>query len=327
MTTDRIGLSLFEDDLELVRKADELGYGSVWTSEGQGRTAFGKLERWATATSDIRLATGIVNVYSRSPATLAQAIATLDAHSDGRAILGLGVAHPGVISEFHGMDFDRPLPRMREYIELVRRYLAGTADGFEGTFFTPDRTTFWDSFTPERSEIPIYNAAIGPKNIRLTGELADGWYPNLFPLERLEKAMKWLAEGAREGGRSISDIDVVMNLPTVVGEDPVSARRAVAEYVATYYRGEIPGFYDRVVREAGFEEEIDAIQEAESFTEAADRVSNELVDLIAIVGTPTEAREKVAAIREAGVDLPVVRPPTGIGRNRMIQTIEAFAPG
>ena len=187
--SDRIGVLLsLRDDLDLVRRAERLGYESIWAAEGQGRTAFGKLERWATATDRIGLASGIVNVYSRTPATLAQAAATLDAHSGGRAILGLGVAHPGVVEGFHGTEFDRPLARMAEYVALVRRYLRGDADGFDGEFYTPDQTRFWDAFGPERAEIPIYNAALGEDNITLTGEHADGWLPNLYPRPRFETA-------------------------------------------------------------------------------------------------------------------------------------------
>lgn len=114
--SERIGV-LFSriDDLQLVKLTEELGYESVWAAEGQGKVAFGKLERWATVTEDIELATGIINVFSRTPAALAQALATLDIHSNGRAIGGLGVAHPGVVEDFHGAEFERPLARMHEY--------------------------------------------------------------------------------------------------------------------------------------------------------------------------------------------------------------------
>ena len=119
MTSDgeRTGvLFSLRDDPGLVARAEALGYDSAWAAEGQGKTAFGKLERWAAHTEDIGLATGIVNVFSRTPAALAAATATLDRHSGGRAILGLGVAHPGVVETFHGVEFDRPLARMREYV-------------------------------------------------------------------------------------------------------------------------------------------------------------------------------------------------------------------
>jgi len=324
--SDRIGVLLsLRDDLDLVRRAERLGYESIWAAEGQGRTAFGKLERWATATDRIGLASGIVNVYSRTPATLAQAAATLDAHSGGRAILGLGVAHPGVVEGFHGTEFDRPLARMAEYVALVRRYLRGDADGFDGEFYTPDQTRFWDAFGPERAEIPIYNAALGEDNITLTGEHADGWLPNLYPRPRFETATAWLARGADRAGRDVEGIDVAVYVLASVDDDPARARRAAAEHVA-YYLREIPGYYGRVAEAAGFGDEVAAIREADSDAAAADRVSEEFLDLVAVAGTPDEARAGLATIREMGVDLPIVRAPAGVEDKAVRRVLETFAP-
>lgn len=314
-----------EDDLALVREAEDCGYESVWAAEGQGKTAFGKLERWATVTDEIGLGTGIVNVFSRSPAAIAQSVATLDAHSDGRAMLGLGVAHPGVVEEFHGMEFDRPLARMAEYIELIRRYLRGEAADFQGEFFSPARTHFWDAFDPERAEIPIYNAALGPENVRLTGQYADGWIPNLYPLEQFEEARGWLAEGAGRAGRETSSIDVAMYLLTSIDDDPEVARRTAAYHVA-YYLRDIPGYYGRVAENAGFGDVVEAVRAAPTTDVSAERVTDGLLDHLAIIGTPTEARERLAAFREAGVDLPIVRAPVGADREQVETVIRTFAP-
>lgn len=313
------------DDLELVRLAEDLGYESVWTAEGQGKSAFGKLERWATATDEIRLATGIVNVFSRSPATMAQAAATLDAHSGGRAVLGLGVAHPGVVEAFHGMRFDRPLARLAEYVELVRRYLAGTAGGFEGEFFSPERTRFWEAFSPERAEIPIYNAALGPQNVRLTGEYADGWLPNLYPLDRFAEAREWLRAGAAQAGRDPDEVDVAMYVLASVDDEREVARRAAARHVA-YYLRDIPGYYDRVAENAGFGDVVERVRAAPSTEAGATRVSDGLLDRLAIVGTPEEATDRLAAFREAGVDLPIVRAPAGADRGLVERVLRTFGP-
>jgi alkanesulfonate monooxygenase SsuD/methylene tetrahydromethanopterin reductase-like flavin-dependent oxidoreductase (luciferase family) len=322
----RVGLFLAtRDDPELVREAESLGYESVWAGEGQGTSAFGKLERWATATDDVGLATGIVNVYSRSPAAVAQSIATLDAHSNGRAILGLGVAHPGVVEDFHGVDFDRPLPRMAEYVELVRRYLRGDVSGFDGEFFSPARTAFWDAFEPERAEIPIYNAALGPANVRLTGEVADGWLPNFYPESQFESALEWLATGTERAGRTVEDVDVAMYVLTAVHDDEATARAAAAEHIA-YYCREIPGYYTRVAEAAGFGEDVAAVRDADSPGAAADAVSAELVDALALAGTEREVREGLAALRAAGVDLPIVRAPAGSGNAWLERTMAAAAP-
>jgi alkanesulfonate monooxygenase SsuD/methylene tetrahydromethanopterin reductase-like flavin-dependent oxidoreductase (luciferase family) len=326
MSSERVGvLFSLRDDPDLVRRVETLGYESVWAAEGQGKSAFGKLERWATHTEDIGLATGIVNVFSRTPAALAQAVATLDAHADGRAILGLGVAHPGVVEDFHGADFERPLARMAEYIELVRRYLRGEAEGFDGEFFSPARTSFWEAFEPERAEIPIYNGALGPGNVRLTGEYADGWLPNLYPESQFAEAQEWLAEGAERAGRDPDDVDVAMYVLTAVHEEPERAREAAAEHVA-YYLRDIPGYYDRAAEEAGFADEVAAVREAPTTPEGAARISDDFLDRLAVYGTPESAREQVADLREQGVDLPIVRAPAGTDREWVERTLSAFAP-
>ena len=324
--SERVGvLFSLRDDPALAVRAEELGYESVWAAEGQGKTAFGKLERWATHTERTGLATGIVNVFSRTPATLAQAAATLDAHSGGRAILGLGVAHPGVVEEFHGVAFEGPLARLAEYVELLRRYLRGDPGGFDGEFYSPARTRFWEAFEPERARIPIYNGALGPDNVRLTGARADGWLPNLYPEPAFEEALGWLAEGAARAGRDVSDVDVAMYVLTAIHEDRDQARRAAAEHVA-YYLRDIPGYYDRVAQEAGFGDEVDAVREARSLDAGAERISDAFLDRIAVVGTPAETRDELAALRGTGVDLPIVRAPVGTDRERVERTLKAFAP-
>ncbi|NHN42835.1 LLM class flavin-dependent oxidoreductase [Halorubellus sp. JP-L1] len=314
-----------EDDLDLVQRAETLGYESVWTAEGQGRTAFGKLERWATVTDEIGLATGIVNVYARTPATLAQAAATLDAHSDGRAILGLGVAHPGVVEEFHGVEFDRPLARMAEFVELVQRYLRGEPGGYDGEFFTPKRTRFWDAFEPVREEIPIYNAALGPGNVRLAGEYCDGWLPNLYPLDRFEEAREWLATGAERADRDVADVDVAMYVLTAVADDPARARRAARRHVA-YYLRDIPGYYGRVAENAGFADEVAAVRDASDRDAAAAAISDEFLDVVAVTGGPDDVRRDLEDLRSAGVDLPIVRAPAGADRDLVERVLETCAP-
>lgn len=324
--TERTGvLFATRDDLDLVCEAERLGFESLWAAEGQGKTAFGKLERWAAATEEIGLATGIVNVYSRTPAATAQAIATLDAHADGRAILGLGVAHPGVVESFHGIEFDRPLDRLAEYVRLVRRYLAGDPGGFEGEFFSPNRTAFWEAFDPERASIPIYNAALGPKNVRLTGELADGWLPNLYPREEFDRGLGWLAEGLERSGRSRDEVDVAMYVLVAVDDDRSVAREAAAAHVARYFR-DVPGYYDRIAAEAGFEEMIDRVKTAPTTEAAADAVDDAFLDRVAVVGDEAAVRSRLAALRDAGVDLPIVRAPSGVDREAVEAVLRAASP-
>ena len=324
--SDRTGV-LFSriDDPELVALAENLGYESAWAAEGQGKTAFGKLERWATATDDIELATGIVNVFSRSPAAVAQAIATLDDHSDGRAILGIGTAHPGVVEEFHGVEFERPLARIAEFITLIRRYLAGQAESFDGEFYTPSRTSFWEGFDPRRTEIPIYNAALGPSNVRLSGERADGWLPNLYPRGTFEQALEWLETGAERAGRNVEEVDVAMYLLTSVDDERAVAYDRAAEHVAFYLR-EIPGYYDRVAEEAGFVSNVEQAKNATSMEAAKDALSRELLDTLALVGTEADVRRGLREFRGAGVNLPIVRAPIGASVEYCERLLRTCAP-
>ena len=313
------------DDLELVMRAEQLGYESVWTAEGQGKTAFGKLERWATVTSEIGLATGIVNIFARTPASTAQSIATLDAHADGRAILGLGVAHPGVIEAFHGVTFDRPLSRLDEYVELVRRYLRGDTSTFVGEYYTPTKTRFWDAFEPVREEIPMYNAALGPGNVRLTGARFDGWLPNLYPIDRFQDARRWLETGADRTGRSVDDIDFAMYVLVAIDDDPDMARDKARAHIA-YYLRDIPGYYGRVAAMAGFEDEVERAEQAASTEEATAALSDAFVDLVAVTGTPDDIESGLQELRDVGVELPVVRTPIGATTAEVERMLSVCAP-
>lgn len=328
VTTATTPLGVFlpvEDDPALVAAIEDRGFDSIWAGEGQGRSAFGKLERWATVTEEIQLATGIVNVFSRSPATIAQSVATLDDHSGGRAILGLGAAHPGVVEQFHGIPFEHPIERVEEYVELLRLYLRGESKEYEGEFFQPSRTTFWERFEPPRREIPIYNGALGPENVRLTGRVADGWVPNFYPLDQFEKAREWLAEGATHSGRDVSELTVSMYVLVSVDDNREMARRRAADHIVSYLR-DIPGFYDAPLRASGFGHEVDQVTAASTRSVAIDLVSDSLIDAVGVTGTPEDVGTGLAAYREAGVDVPIVRAPTGSDRSVLEATLDALAP-
>lgn len=272
------------------------------------------------------LRTGIVNVFSRSPSTIAQAIATLNDHANGRARLGLGVAHPGVVSELHGMPFDRPIERKAEYVRLVCHYLDGSVpDDRTWESFDLERLALWDNFETDPSSIPIYNAAIGPTNVQLTGHLADGWLPDMLPLSRLETALSWLAEGAECGDRSLDDVKVGLYVVAVADNDPTVARRTAAGHLAHYLR-EVPGYYDRVAADAGYEETVEAIQSAPSTAVATDRVDDVLVDELAVTGTPNDISTRVADLRSKGIGVPIVRVPITADKEQAASTLEACAP-
>jgi len=179
---------------------------------------------------------------------------------EGERSSGLGVAHPGVVEGFHGAEFERPLPRMAEYIQLVRRYLRGDPEGFEGSS-SLHRGRHFGKRSNQNASIPIYNGALGPGNVRLTGQYADGWVPNLYPDSRFEEAQSWLADGAARGDRDPESIDVAMYVLTAVDEDPERARRAAAEHVA-YYLRDIRGVLRPRRRGGRVQDVVEAVREA-----------------------------------------------------------------
>jgi alkanesulfonate monooxygenase SsuD/methylene tetrahydromethanopterin reductase-like flavin-dependent oxidoreductase (luciferase family) len=170
-----------EELVETARLAEELGYHSIWVPEMWGRDAFSILGLIAANTKRIKLSTGIIPVFSRSPAVIAQTAATLDEISGGRMMLGLGTSGPAVIENWHGVPFDKPLQRTREYVEIIKMILGGGRVDYEGEIFS--LKGFRLQFQPLRSVIPVLVAAIGPRNVRLAGESADGWIPFLVPVE------------------------------------------------------------------------------------------------------------------------------------------------
>src|ERR671919_1871267 len=219
----RIGLTLPRSEdlprqeiVEVVQHAEALGYDSVWVGESGGRDGFTWLTQLACHTSRIKLATGITPVYSRSPALIAQTVAALDEISAGRVILGLGTSGPIVIENWHGLPFQRPLRRTREYIEIIRLVLSGERVNYQGEIF--QLKGFRLPFTPPRPAVPIYVASLGPLNLRLTGELADGWLPIYLDAGYLPKFQRELALGAQKAGRALTAVDVAPYILACVSE-------------------------------------------------------------------------------------------------------------
>src|SRR5204863_3365923 len=203
----KLGLNLpyegslaFPEAVELAQRAEALGFESVWMPEAYGTDAVSILGALAARTQRIRLGTGIVNVFSRTPALLGQTAATLDLISGGRFILGLGTSGHQVVSGWHGMAFDRPLVRMRETVEIVRRVLRQERLRFDGEIFTLDQGLKLLA-RPVRPTVPIFLATLTPAGLRLTGEVADGWIPTLFSPDHLDLFRPDLETGARAAGR------------------------------------------------------------------------------------------------------------------------------
>lgn len=318
-----------EELIELAKLADQLGYMSLWVGESWGRDAFTALSAIACHTSHIRLGTGIVPVYSRTPTLVAQSIASLDIISGGRALLGLGVSGRRVIEGWHGQSFQVPLERTREYVTIIRMALAGQRVDFQGRFFKLAK--FRMACAPVQECIPIYLAALGPKNLALTGEVADGWLPTWVGDRQLHDIKGEMEKHAIESGRSLGDITIapqVLSLSTRSGEERAEARCLLSGHLALYIGG-MGRYYYSLFQRQGYVEEAKAVKDAWEMHDrdrAASLVTNEMLDNVTINGGPDECLEKLAKYHAAGADMPVITFPSGTSFKAMACTIEALAP-
>lgn len=295
-----------EETIHFAKRAEDAGFHSVWKGEaswGDGLVTLGAIAR---ETDEVHLGTAIANVFSRSPALLAMSSATLDSLSNGRTILGLGVSSKTVVEKWHGFPFDRPLRRMRETIEIVQQTFDGGVLEYDGTVF--DVGPYSIGFDIERDRIPIYNAAMGETNCRLTGEFADGWLPAFIPFSELDGALEHIAKGARKAGRDLDDITVAPMVGTAVDDDPEVAASHARDFIAQ----EMAMGYNRLAAEYGFKEEGNTAYERWREGDragAAAAITDEMLDELAIYGTPEQCREQIAAYEVAGCDLVVLFPP------------------
>ena len=320
------------DDSDLIavaQAADRLGYHSFWTGESWGRDAFTVLTMLACHTERIGLGTGIVTVYSRTPGLIAQSVASLDCISGGRAILGLGTSGRIVIEDWHGVKFDYPVSRTREYIEIIRMALAGGRVNYDGRFYQLKR--FRMGVAPVQERIPIYVASLGQRNLELTGELADGWLPIWTHNEKLPQIKEPLLAALTTAGRQPGDMTTAPQILSCASDDEETVANAVRQaraHMAFYIGGMGRYYYDLFCR-YGYQAEGDAVRRAWAEGDrgaAADAITNEMVDSITAIGTPDECRRKMDRFRANGVDMPLVAFPHGAERDTMLGTLEALAP-
>lgn len=332
--SDRIGLVLPNLDdtplpviVEGARLADRLGYELALVPEAWGRDALVVLAHLAGQTERIGLGTGIVNVFSRSPAVLGMATATLDELSGGRMVLGLGTSGPGVIEGWHGLKNERPLQRLQETIDIVSKVLRRDRSAYEGKCFTL-APGFAMRFKPPRAQVPVYLASLSAASIRLAGRKAQGWLPYLLPQRAYPAAMAWLAEGLRQAGRPRASVTVAPFLPAVVDDDLAAARAPVKGLIA-FYIGGMGTYYHRWVSQHGYAEAADAVRAAWLAGDrqgAAALVPDDLVDQVAVCGPVDRCRAALAAFRAVGVDLPLLSAPPGVSVAGAVRTLQALAP-
>jgi F420-dependent oxidoreductase-like protein len=310
-------------DVSLVQEADRLGYHSVWSAEAYGSDAVTPLTWVAAHTERIRVGTAIMQIPGRTPTLTATTALTLDQLSRGRFLLGLGVSGPQVVEGWHGVPFGKPLVKTREYVDIVRavwkreRPLEFKGEYYQIPYMGADATGLGKplkSILHGRPDIPIYLAAIGPKNVALAAEIAEGWLPVFFSAERMRVFKEYLDAGFRAagGGKSLAQFDVAPTVAVVVGDDAARCRAVIKPQLALYVGGmgaRGKNFYNELVSRYGYEADAKRIQDlylAGKKEDATAAVPDALVDEVALCGPKEHIRERLSAWKGSGVTTLIV---------------------
>jgi len=329
----RIGLLAFwkNYDRQLYVKAavlaDRLGYDSFWLPEAWGYESFGLLTEIALKTKRIKLGTGIVNVFSRTPALLAMQATTLDEISGGRLILGIGTSGKNVIEGFHGRPFEKPLTQVRDVIRVVRTLLDGRPLSEAGAKLHDYRPFTLEMKLPRR-RIPIYVAALKPSAIESIGELADGWMPIFWPYDRIGDGREHIARGAAKAGRDPSEI-LTAPFTTVIPIPGEAAAKKAREGIA-FYIGGMGAYYKELLTGFGYGEECERIaslyRDKATRDQAADAVTPAMIEALTVSGDPIHCIRELRRRREHGIDVPILNLPPGLPWPALAAFITAMAP-
>src|SRR5580700_4299953 len=286
-----------DDQLAVVVEAERLGYDSVWAAEAYGSDAATVLAWLAAGTSKIKLGSAIFQMPARSAAMTAMTAATIDIISGGRMVLGIGSSGPQVAEGWHGQRFARQLQRTREYVAVLRLALARERVDYQGETLElplPDGPgkPLKLMISPVQERIPIYLAAIGPKNTELAGEIADGCIPTLFSPEHVSELRPLLQEGAARSGKSLEGFDIAPTVNVFITDDLPGARNAMRPFIALYVGGmgsRKQNFYNNLVQRYGFEAEARTVQDLYlegKREEAMAALPDRLIDTVSLCGPP-----------------------------------------
>jgi F420-dependent oxidoreductase-like protein len=308
-----------EDQLRLARAADEAGYDSIWAAEAYGSDAATVMTWLAVNTKKAKIASGIFQMPARTPAMTAMTAATIDNISDGRMVLGLGMSGPQVVEGWHGQPFDHQLQRTREYIGVVRKALARETVTYDGEFYSLPRPGGPGKplkliIKPVQERIPIYLAAIGPKNTALAAELAEGWLPTFFAPDHIDVFRPSLEEGAQRSGRSADEIDVAPMTSIAIDDDVDATRDLMRPLLALYIGGmgsRKKNFYKDLVTRYGYGDIAEKVQDLyldQKYDEAMAALPAELIDKTALCGPKEKIAERLDVYRNAGVGTLLVTP-------------------
>jgi alkanesulfonate monooxygenase SsuD/methylene tetrahydromethanopterin reductase-like flavin-dependent oxidoreductase (luciferase family) len=305
-----VGKSL-ETALQRVELAEHLGYESAYVTHIAGRDSVTTLMAYAARSERLRLCTGVMPIYSRTPVATAQSFSTLDEFSGGRAIIGLGVSHRAVVEAWYGQGIDKPLREMREYVGIVRSILHDEDPPQGETFHS---TFHFMGFEP-RPDIPIYLAGLAPGMLRLAGELADGlvlWLCN--PDYIRDVVVPTVAEGRAKAGKTPEGFDIVAAVPSAVTSDPGQAKAQLRSELIPYFS--LP-FYRKMLELSGFGDDVAAFDRG-----GLEAISDDFLSALAAIGTADEAAATVRRYADSGATSPCVG---GISKTDLDTTLEALA--
>ena len=314
-----------QDYQELSSQAEKNGFEAVWVPEGGGRDSLTSLATIAMKTDTVKLGTGILPIFARTPTNTAMSAAGMAAVSDGRFLLGLGVGHAPTVESRDGIPFKQPMTRMRETIQIIKALLSGEEVNFTGKQFKITGASM-GAATP-KTKVPIYIAALGPQMLEMVGELADGVLMNWTAVDYLGEAIGHIKRGSEKAGRDPNEIDIAGYVRVAVGDNLTESRDSLRRQVARYASNP---FYRNFFAQTGFDKEMSAAAAAladGNLDKAADSITEEMQDQVAIVGTVEECRAALEKRRAAGLQLPVIAP-FAVGDNMASHrhVIEAMAP-
>ena len=305
----------WRETLEKIQIAEELGYEMVSTGEAWGSSVLPWLTVIAANTERMQIGTGILNTFSRTPAAIAQEFATLETISGGRMVCGLGSSGNLVIEGFHGVEFDRPLRRIREYTEIIKMLLRGERLHYEGEIYNLQRGFRLLGHEPVREDLPVWIAAITPRSIQQTGEIADGIYPIHWPKRGFEPLKRQLAGASRDAGRPEDSVTVApFTNVYVTGEGDDEEVWRNARQPLFHYTNRMGSFYWQMLSRSGFESEIQESRAAWADRDSEGALmafSESMVREIQVIGPITSVAEQLRARSDAGADLQMIPMPQG----------------
>jgi F420-dependent oxidoreductase-like protein len=334
------GMGVDQDNVAVAKEADRLGYTVAWAAEAYGSDVPTVLAWVGAQTEQIGLGAAVMQIPARTPAMTAMTAATLDTLSGGRFRLGLGVSGPQVSEGWHGVRFEAPLGRTREYVDIVRMALRRETVSHQGHHYTlplPDGPGKALKLTihPPRTDLPIYLAAVGPKNLELAGEVADGWHAIFFSPEHSGDLVESVAAGRRRAGKGaeadpLDGFDIAPAVPVVIADDVQAAADSLRGYAALYVGGmgsREQNFYNRLAVRMGFEEAATKVQDlylARQHRDAAAAVPFEFIDATALIGPRERIRDRLQRYAEAGVGTLSVAPFAG-GLDERLHVVRTMA--